>query len=173
MRIFIGDHPKNRNTPDGISADGTNCQLARVNSLGYANRARSRIAAFRHSPGASENGRAEQSGTDLEIAAESARFGEPSTQRLTGRLSYSGRFHRCELESNGTCRSRCIRHHKRIGLIAIGEADRSGLVGRNHCDCLVGAKGRSLNSSVGALTLPACRQAQWRTLSGGWGFEPC
>ena len=36
----------------------------------------------RHAVSASENGRAEQSGTDLEVAAESARFGDASNQRF-------------------------------------------------------------------------------------------
>ena len=38
----------------------------------------------RHAVSASENGRAEQSGADLEVAAESARFGDASTQELMG-----------------------------------------------------------------------------------------
>ena len=39
---------------------------------------------FRHSLSVPENGRAEQSGTDLGVAAESARFGDASKQPFTG-----------------------------------------------------------------------------------------
>ena len=39
---------------------------------------------FRRSLGASENGRAEQSDTDLEVAADKTRFGDASTQRFIG-----------------------------------------------------------------------------------------
>ena len=38
--------------------------------------------------------------------------------------SCSGRFHRCELECNGTCRSRCIRREFGNAQICVGVSDR-------------------------------------------------